>query len=91
MKKLSPLKIGSVLKFEDIRFVPDKSAILKESKSDIEKLISVTNTFNSNTIKQILQQMMPEYEPLDYYAPIPNENIIHDSLEMEKSVIKGQA
>ena len=38
--KLSPLKIGSVLKFEDIRFVPDKSAILKESKSDIEKLIS---------------------------------------------------
>jgi len=38
--KLTPLKIGSVLKFENIRFVPDKATILKESNPDIEKLIS---------------------------------------------------
>ena len=36
-----------------------------ELKIDIEKLIIIPNTFNSNAIKQKLQQMMPEYEPVD--------------------------
>ena len=35
--------------------------------------------------------MMPEYEPLDYYVPIPNENIHQEAFIIEESVIKGQA
>ena len=57
----------------------------------IEKLINITNTLNSNAIKQKLQEMMPEYEPLDYYPPVPSEYMSKDVFEIEKSVIKGQA
>jgi hypothetical protein len=60
-------------------------------KIDIEKLINITLTFNSNSIKQKLQQMMPEYEPLDYSPPVPNEVINQELFEIEKSTIKGQA
>ena len=60
-------------------------------KVGIEKLIIITNTFNANAIKQKLQEMMPEYEPLDYYPPVPNEIINQEMLEIEKSAIKGQA
>ena len=45
--RLTPLKIGSVLQFENIRFVPNKAAILDESRADIEKLISFL-TVNDN-------------------------------------------
>ncbi len=37
---LKPIKIGSMLKLEDIRFVPDKAVIISESISEITKLIS---------------------------------------------------
>jgi FlaA1/EpsC-like NDP-sugar epimerase len=60
-------------------------------KIDIEKLINITLTFNSNSIKQKLQQMMPEYEPLDYSPPVPNEAMNQELFEIEKSTIKGQA
>ena len=61
-------------------------------KIDIEVLVNITNTFNSNSIKQKLQQMMPEYEPLDYYPPIPNKTLNQEMLEIDKSsTIKGQA
>ena len=60
-------------------------------KVDIEKLINIPLTFNSNSIKQKLQQMMPEYEPLDYSPPVPNEAMNQELFEIEKSTIKGQA
>ena len=72
-----------------------KNSATKQSwddlKIDIKKLIIITNTFNTNAIKQKLQQMMPEYEPLEYYPPVPNETTHQEMLEIEKSFIKGQA
>ena len=72
-----------------------KNSATKQSwddlKIDIEKLINITITFNSNSIKQKLQQMMPEYEPLDYSPPIPNEPMNQQFFEIENSTIKGQA
>jgi FlaA1/EpsC-like NDP-sugar epimerase len=65
--------------------------IWDDLKIDIEKLINITNTLNSNAIKQKLQEMMPEYEPLDYYLPVPNEAMNQELFEIEKSTIKGQA
>ena len=64
----------------------------EDLKLDIEVLINITNTFNPNAIKQKLQQMMPEYEPLDYYPPpVPNEYIKQEALEIDKTAIQGQA
>ena len=65
--------------------------IWDDLKIDIEKLINITNTLNSNAIKQKLQEMMPEYEPLDYYPPVPNEAMNQELFEIEKSTITGQA
>ena len=60
-------------------------------KIDIEELINITNTFNSDAIKQKLQQMMPEYEPLDYYPAAPDDYINKEAFEIDKSTIQGQA
>ena len=60
-------------------------------KIDIDELIKITNTFNSNAIKQKLCQMMPEYEPLDYFSPVLSESMNENLLNIEKSPIKGQA
>lgn len=63
-----------------------------EMRAEIEALIAITQTFNSDAIKQKLQTMMPEYEPLDYFQPLlKSENIIIQSFGVEKSSIKGQA
>ena len=63
----------------------------EDLRAEVEKLIKITHSYNSNAIKHKLQQMMPEYEPLDYYVPIPNENIHQEAFIIEESVIKGQA
>ena len=60
-------------------------------KIDIEVLVNITNTFNSNTIKQKLNQIIPEYEPLDYYPPVSDKSIKHATFKIDKSAIQGQA
>ena len=80
------MKSNSIDKKEIERLLPHREPMLL-----IEKLINITLTFNSNSIKQKLQQMMPEYEPLDYSPPVPNEAMNQELFEIEKSTIKGQA
>ena len=60
-------------------------------KTEIEKLVTISRTFNSDAIKQKLQQMVPEYEPQDYFPPIEEINLPEESKEIKGSTIKGQA
>ena len=58
---------------------------------ELNHLLEITNTFDANAIKQTLQKMMPEYEPLDYYPPAQDKYIKQEELEIDKSSIQGQA
>ena len=74
--------------------VMQNSAIIQswdDLRIDIDALITVTNTFNSNAIKQKLQQMMPEYKPSEYYAADQTGYLDKEVYEIEKSGIQGQA
>ena len=68
----------------------DKIVVLKDStqrepwdslKKGIDSLLAVAISFNSNMIKQRLKQLIPEYEPQDYYPPPKDVDLDHITIE----------
>ena len=53
-------------------------------KKEIQSLIKISNTYESDAIKQKLQLLVPDYTPQDYFA-------LGKKLDLDVVSIKGQA
>ena len=53
-------------------------------KEGIESLLTAANSFDPDVIKQNLKQLIPEYEPQEYYPP-------PKGIDLDISTIEGQA